>query len=548
MKKIISVLLSFVMMIAMSVSITALSSDDISLATSQLNKLLNSFRSAIKSGDSYLSFKEYYLTEGTGKKTYYALYELLAYNTNDIGSFKFGRYNESYITLDLVTDAGYITGVNIYYDKKYVDENGKCNTELLNEDKKLVSERYRQALSVVKKGMTDTEKALALYDYLLTITNYPESIGAHGTDIYPDDSYKAYGLLRDGFSTCLAYAKLYAILLNESGIPAVTVGSDTINHEWVMVCIDGEWYHCDPTWDDFLSDYGLTLFYDPNDDPYDYGAVSHQYFLKSDEEFLELEHPDWEISFTLNPDGMLTTPESGPSGRFDDKFFSYNNAEFLCDTAMCYINGYWYFCDNNTNSVVRTKIDGEPEFLPLPDGDHEYIRYSFPYGNDLYVSSDYSVYRMDTVSDKFEKIFALTPPESENEEYTVYSEMSILYDELKLTTASFTYADDEDEELFRDIRISSETYPMSEVQNMETVVNTSDEVLSAERSFSGDSDISDPEIRKIVSDSVPQPVRPVDTNAAQIRSSATVYIIIGAVVLCIAAAVVIAALIINKQR
>ena len=552
MKKIISVLLSFMILAAMSASAAALSSEDIDLATKELNRLLNSFRTAIKNGDNYLSFREYNIYGPEKSDTYYSLYELLSYNTDDIGSFKFGKYNESYITIDLVVESDYITGVNISYDEYYVDENGGCDKERLEADKKIVSERYRRALSVVKKGMTDTEKALALYDYLLTITDYPKSIGIHGADAYPDDSYKAYGLLRDGYSTCMSYAKLYAMLLNESGIPAVTVGSDNMLHEWVMVCIDGEWYHCDPTWDDFLTDYGFTAYFDPNDDSYDPGAVSHQYFLRSDEEFIELEHPDWEVSFNLNPDHMLKAPESGPSGKFNDKFFAYDNETFSSFSAMSCINGNWYFCDDLSNSVVRTTIDGEPEYIPLPE-DYEYVRYSFPYGNDLYVSTDYSVYRMDTVSDKFEKIFTIDPELIFDEDkYTVYTEMNMRYDELTLTTASFAYnSDDDADELFTDVQISTAAYPMSEVQNMKNITSVSDDVFSASRETSGSSKTSGTDfsaVKDIVSDAVPEPVSTVDTEAAQIRSSSLIYIIIAAVVLCIAAGAVIAALIFNKRR
>lgn len=543
-KKIISVLLSLIMIFSLSANVSAIG-NDLPVATNTLNKILDSFRKALKNGDEYLSLTEYGLYDDESKTLYYGLYDLFVYNCNDTGSFKLGKYNESYVTLDLISSSGNITGVKIKYDDHYVDENGKFNKEQLEKDKKLVSERYRKALSVVKRNMTDVEKALALYDYLLTITDYPASIGQHGTESYPTDSYKAYGLLRDGYSTCLAYSKLYAILLNESGVKAVTVGSDTIAHEWVMVCIDGEWYHCDPTWDDFVTSYGLTTFFHPNDDEYDRGAVSHEYFLKSDEEFLEMDHIDWEVSFTANPDRILETPKSGESGKFDDKFFSYNNEKFLCFTAMWCINGNWYFADEESNSVVRTTIDGEPEYISLPD-ENEYIRYIFSYENDLYVSTDESVYRFDTVSDKYDKIFAVsaTYPGDENK-YTVFSEMSIIYDEMTLTTADYEYTNDEDaDEWFSNINFSTETYPMSEIRFKEPVGDNEEKTVSASR----DTLEINEKIRTIVSDEVPQPISPVDSTAVQKRSSSLIYLIIGVVVLGITAAAVIAALIIHKKR
>ena len=550
MKKFVCVLLSLITMTLMAASSAALSaSSNIPLETASLNKLLNSFRTAIKNGDKYLSLKEYDLYDDSSRLTYFGLYELLAYNTKDIGSFKYDDYNESYISIELSTDSGYITGVYISYDEHYMNEDGSCNTELLNEDKKIVSERYRKALSVVKKGMTDAEKALALYDYLLTITDYPGSIGAHGTESYPEDSYKAYGLLRDGFSTCLAYSRLYAILLNESGIPAVTVGSDDMNHEWVMACIDGEWYHCDPTWDDYLTEYGVTAYFEPNNDEYDHGAVSHRYFLKSDEEFQELEHTDWDTSYTVNPDRIFTAPGSGSSGKFDDKFFSDKNTDFLCFTAMSCINGNWYFCDIISNSVICTKIDGEPEYIALPD-DSESIRYSFPDGNDLYVSTDRSIYRMDTVSDRFEKILEIPPSDNKNEnEYTTFSEMSVRNDEMIITTADYIYNDDEDaEEIFTDTVFSTETYPMNEVRNMKAVAAEKEGPVSARRDSTEEKKPSGSEGIKKFSSDTPLLNQKTDDRAEQVRSSSIIYVIVGAIVLLIAAAGVIAALIINKHR
>lgn len=546
MKKLSAILISLIMMIVLSAGVSALPKD-LPISTKTLNAILDDYRSALKNGDSYLSLSGYDLYNDDAHKLYNGLKEYFTFNANDIGSFKFGRYYESYITFDLETSGNYITGVYFSYDEKYVGSDGNCDVKALEADKKIVSERYRKALSVARRGMTDLEKALALYDHLLTITDYPESVGAHGTDSYPAASYKAYGLLRDGFSTCMAYAKLYAILLNESGIPAVTVGSDTINHEWLMVCIDGEWYHCDPTWDDFTNDYGVTTYLSPNDDSYDRGAVSHEYFLKSDEEFIELEHPDWEVSFTVNPDFLRDTPVSGKSGKFDDKFFSYNNEKFLCFSAMNYINGNWYFSDFESGAVVRTTMDGEPEYIDLPDA--EMPLYTFAYGNDLYVSTDHFVYRMDTVSENFEKLFELpsdTDKQKEDNRYICFSEMSILYDELILTTAEFSRDRDEDSDgIFKDTVFTTKTYPMSEVQYMEAVENA-EKIFSAQRS--DDSSVSSS--RK---DDTPRPAvitqGPADNSRAEaIRSSSYVFVFIGSGILLLAAGGVAAALIILRKR
>ncbi len=539
-------LLSFVFLFILSADISAVGRD-LPISTDVLNAVLDDYRAALKNGDSYLSLAKYDLYNDQNDVLYNGLNQYFALNVNDIGSFSLGRYSESYISFDIELSGSCISGVKFGYDEKYIDDSGNCDIQALEKDKKLVSERFGKALSAAKRNMSDLEKALALYDYLLTITDYPQSVGAHGTEAYPSVSYKAYGLLRDGYSTCMAYAKLYAILLNESGVPAVTVGSDTINHEWLMVCIDGEWYHCDPTWDDYTSEYGFTALFEPNDDNYDIGAVSHEYFLKSDDEFIDLEHPDWEVSFTVNPDFMTDTPVSGPSGKFDDKFFSYNNDNYLCFSPMNYINGSWYFADLESCSVVRTTMDGEPEYLYLPDNDSPL--YSFGYENDLYVSTEHSIYRMDTVSGKFEKIFE-TPisPEKETEDnkFIHFTEMCIIYDEMKLTTAEFSRGgDDESDDFYRDAVFDTQTYPMSVVRTMPAVTD-SEKPLPVQRS-------SEPEIKSVSTEPAEDKTTYVTQSdnklrAEEIRSASYTFIIIGAVILIITAGGVTAALIIHKKR
>ncbi len=475
MKRIIAAFIAAALFCIFAVSASALK-DNYSIDTKTLNGILDAYRSAVKNGETYVSLSKYGIYDSRGGDTYNDLIRLFSFVNGDVGCISFGKYSETYVTVKLDQDSsGAIKGANITYSERYRNEDGTCNRDLVKKEEKLIQERFNKAKSVVDRKMTDVEKALVLYDYLITSADYPESlgVGSDGLDIYKDDAYKATGFFIDREAVCAAYAKLYAILLNESGIPAVTVENDDLFHEWVMLKVDGEWYHADITWDDPYYEDGYTYLYDSNDDHWDLGCVTHEFFLKSDEEMTELGHPDWSLSYNVNPDYLTEVPESGPSGKFDNMFFSDKNEEFSSGSKMNYINGNWYFIDLKSFSVIRANIDGTSEKLPLPDS--VFPKYSFGYGNDLYVLSNKRLYRYDVVSDKYAKILEV-PEDKPN---SVYSEMRILDDEMTIIGLDYEYEDGSDDPVGFE---STETvYDMSELESMDALPDDEQEE-TAERS------------------------------------------------------------------
>ncbi len=474
MKRIIAAFIAGALFCIFAVSASALK-DNYSIDTKTLNGILDAYRSAVKNGETYVSLSKYGIYDSRGGDTYNDLIRLFSFVNGDVGCISFGKYSETYVTVKLDQDSsGAIKGAIITYSERYRNEDGTCNRDLVKKDEKLIQERFNKAKAVVDRKMTDVEKALVLYDYLITSVDYPESlgVGSDGLDIYKDDAYKAAGFFIDREAVCAAYAKLYAILLNESGIPAVTVENDDLFHEWVMLKVDGEWYHADITWDDPYYEDGYTYLYDANDDHWDLGCVIHEFFLKSDEEMTELGHPDWSLSYNVNPDYLTEVPKSGPSGKFDNMFFSDKNEEFSCCSKMNYINGNWYFIDSNSLSVIRANIDGTTEKLPLPD---TFPKYSFGYGNNLYVLSNKRLYRYDVVSDKYAKILEV-PEDKPN---SVYSEMRILDDKMTIIGIDYEYEDESDDPVGFE---STETvYDMSELESMDALPDDEQEE-TAERS------------------------------------------------------------------
>ena len=129
------------------------------------------------------------------------------------------------------------------------------------------------AISLLDDTMSDTEKALALHDYLVLRCDYDVKYK------YLDNKvmFTAYSALVNRVAVCQGYALAYIDLLNAAGIESKLVNSDEMNHAWVLVHLEDDWYHVDPTFND-------PTFGTQTEDGYcKPGYVDHEYFLRSEE-------------------------------------------------------------------------------------------------------------------------------------------------------------------------------------------------------------------------------------------------------------------------
>ena len=106
----------------------------------------------------------------------------------------------------------------------------------------------------VKDGMTEREKAEALYSYVTEHVTYDQR---YYTDkaAMPYASTTALGALRDEIAICGGYAHAVDILFEKVGIECFTVSGRLFeeNHMWNAVRLDGQWLYCDATADRGLS-------------------------------------------------------------------------------------------------------------------------------------------------------------------------------------------------------------------------------------------------------------------------------------------------------
>lgn len=202
-------------------------------------------------------------------------------SADEIGSIVIGVLNENpdlyfvgrEFKLSLDMDNNVIT-LSMTYSNSYND----------NAFQKAVKE----ALAVVKPGMSDLEKAIVLHDYLAVNCEYDKGNydqEAAGTGKVPPASYTAYGTLVGRISVCEGYALAYKYLLKQSGIDCLMVTSRAMNHAWNLVKLDGKYYHVDVTWDDPTWDR--------------IGRVRHEYMFRSDAAFryeCTEKHNDWSVT------------------------------------------------------------------------------------------------------------------------------------------------------------------------------------------------------------------------------------------------------------
>ena len=87
---------------------------------------------------------------------------------------------------------------------------------------------------------SDLQKEIAIYRYIIDNTEF--EAGSFSETAYGERALKTHK------GVCGNYAEAFALLMNHAGIWADTVAST--DHEWNVVRIDGNYYHCDVLWDE----------------------------------------------------------------------------------------------------------------------------------------------------------------------------------------------------------------------------------------------------------------------------------------------------------
>ncbi len=216
----------------------------------------------------------------------------------------------------------YISNQVLSYNVKYLG-----TEEEIQFQRAAFRQEVQKALTWAASSSGTAERALAVHDYLVLECEYDYE--SYLNENVPDISHTAYGALVGKTAVCDGYAKAYACILAELGIESKIVSSDSMNHAWNLVSVDGDWYHADATWDDPTWD--------------SIGRVSHRYFLLSDTAISAVEHEGWESNGTV-----------AGSTTYDNAFWSDVNS------AIINYGGNWYYSkyDGTAPSVSLMKKSG----------------------------------------------------------------------------------------------------------------------------------------------------------------------------------------------
>ncbi|MCI7766611.1 MAG: hypothetical protein MSJ26_01325 [Oscillospiraceae bacterium] len=249
-----------------------------------------------------------------------------------------------------------------------------CTFFELDERNEMIEKFSKSVMSGVKSRWSDEEKILYIHDCLAAhITYY------NGDDVkYGRNIYDAFA---EGSSVCVGYSLGFQYFMDKLGIPCVNV--TTPDHIWNMVCVDGQWYHVDITWDDSVEVTQNTVFHDS--------------LLQSEESMTENNGHDI----------------ADKAMEADDSFFA--NAFWTESSSVIrYLNGYWYY--TNLEGLNRYSFEtGESKLIYSIDdvwysGKDSVWKTSFSRtavsGKSIYFNSADTIYRYDTSKNKVYKVYS----------------------------------------------------------------------------------------------------------------------------------------------
>lgn len=137
----------------------------------------------------------------------------------------------------------------------------KGETDALPEADRAVARRAQEAVdALIRPGMTDVEKELAIHDYIAAHCEYQFSED-------DADSNSARGFFLNGKCRCAGYVDVFRLLGRLAGLEMEMIGGPTTRdtegskgHAWNLIRLDGLWYVVDATWDDMAGDRAYPFF------------------------------------------------------------------------------------------------------------------------------------------------------------------------------------------------------------------------------------------------------------------------------------------------
>ena len=155
--------------------------------------------------------------------------------------------------IDIMSGGGFGGEIHDIYDDSEVIAAYKNNDDsgLSDKDKFVLDTAKKVIDEVINDNMTDYEKELAIYNWQFAYVSYDES---HFSPIEEDeeeyDNYTPYGVFKNHEAICVGNATTFKLFMDMLGIDNKIIHStEEGEHAWNLVCLDGDWYHVDITFD-----------------------------------------------------------------------------------------------------------------------------------------------------------------------------------------------------------------------------------------------------------------------------------------------------------
>jgi len=173
----------------------------------------------------------------------------------------------------------------IYDDAKVVEAYKSGSAEGLGEQDKYVLEQAKKVIDEnITDEMTDYEKEKAIYDWLIAYTDY-NSAGLAVISAGDEYSHLPYGVFKYHQAICVGNATTFKLFMDMLGIENELIHStEEGEHAWNMVKLDGDWYHCDATFDGGTGENPGYAFFNVPDSVKDDGSYpwNHEVFPSAD--------------------------------------------------------------------------------------------------------------------------------------------------------------------------------------------------------------------------------------------------------------------------
>lgn len=177
-----------------------------------------------------------------------------------------------------------------------------------------ISAATDEILLLINGNMTEFDKVMTVHDYMVLNYQY-DTVGLENANPNFDTS-----IMVTKTGVCQAYALAFKHVMNSIGIDCLFVASDSMQHAWNLVKVDGKWYHIDLTWDDPVADR--------------YAQVQHTYALLSSAAIENMPEP------YSNHNGFDLGEITADSDKYDSAPWRTNSgAVVYCMGKTYYVNG-----------------------------------------------------------------------------------------------------------------------------------------------------------------------------------------------------------------